>query len=72
MLLLIGTDALTLDQCDKLPMFLHHFKIHQQAAPQLTLLTLEQGHDIAHRVKDHITNSFPRFSDIMIHVEPDI
>jgi cation diffusion facilitator family transporter len=34
-------------------------------------ITVNQGHDIAHKVKDHITNSFPRFSDIMIHVEPD-
>jgi cation diffusion facilitator family transporter len=33
-------------------------------------ITVEMGHDITHRVKDHITNSFPRFSDIMIHIEP--
>jgi cation diffusion facilitator family transporter len=35
-------------------------------------ISVEKGHDIAHRVKNHITHSFPRFSDIMIHVEPNI
>lgn len=34
-------------------------------------ITVNQGHDIAHRVKDHIISILPKFSDIMIHVEPN-
>lgn len=33
-------------------------------------LTVEQGHDIAHRVKDRIQQSFPQFADVHIHIEP--
>jgi cation diffusion facilitator family transporter len=33
-------------------------------------LTVEEGHRIAHQVKDLIQNRHPLFSDVMIHVEP--
>jgi cation diffusion facilitator family transporter len=33
-------------------------------------LTVEQGHAIAHAVKDSIQHQYPFFIDVMIHVEP--
>jgi len=33
-------------------------------------LSVEQGHDIAHRVKDTIKARLPQFAEVMIHVEP--
>lgn len=33
-------------------------------------LTVVQGHEIAHEVKDHIINHLPQFKDVMIHIEP--
>jgi len=33
-------------------------------------LTVEQGHDIAHAVQDHIQATFPQFAYIHIHIEP--
>jgi cation diffusion facilitator family transporter len=33
-------------------------------------LTVVQGHEIAHRVKDHIIVHLPQFKDVMIHIEP--
>lgn len=35
-------------------------------------ITVDEGHAIAHEVKDRIQDKFPRFSDIMIHVEPAV
>jgi cation diffusion facilitator family transporter len=34
-------------------------------------LTVEQGHNIAHAVKDHIQEVMPQFAHIHIHIEPD-
>jgi divalent metal cation (Fe/Co/Zn/Cd) transporter len=34
------------------------------------MLSVEQGHAIAHAVKDNIQKNLPQFADIMIHVEP--
>jgi cation diffusion facilitator family transporter len=34
-------------------------------------LTVKEGHEIAHRLKDHILNEFPEVVDVLIHVEPD-
>ncbi|MFY7730137.1 MAG: cation diffusion facilitator family transporter [Flavobacterium sp.] len=34
-------------------------------------LTVEQGHSIAHAVKDHIQHVLPQFAYIHIHIEPD-
>lgn len=33
-------------------------------------LTVEEGHKIAHRVKDKIQAAHPLFADVMIHIEP--
>ncbi len=35
-------------------------------------LSVEEGHAIAHKVKNHIQNSLPQFIDVMIHIEPAI
>jgi len=34
-------------------------------------ITVKEGHDIAHLVKDHILESVPQVADVLIHVEPD-
>ena len=33
-------------------------------------LTVEEGHKIAHQVKDVIQEKYPLFADVMIHIEP--
>jgi cation diffusion facilitator family transporter len=33
-------------------------------------LSVVEGHEIAHRVKDHIIDRLPQFADVMIHIEP--
>lgn len=33
-------------------------------------LTVVEGHEIAHRVKDHIIDTIPQFADVLIHIEP--
>jgi cation diffusion facilitator family transporter len=33
-------------------------------------LTVVEGHEIAHRVKDHIIQHLPQFKDVLIHIEP--
>ncbi|MEE2772540.1 MAG: cation diffusion facilitator family transporter [Bacteroidota bacterium] len=35
------------------------------------LITVKEGHDIAHRVKDDILQELPEVADVLIHVEPD-
>jgi cation diffusion facilitator family transporter len=34
-------------------------------------LTVREGHDIAHGVKDHLMKKMPEIADVLIHVEPD-
>jgi len=53
LLFLIGTDALTLDQIDKLPLFLKHFKIHRQSDSGLTLFTFISMHYFGHDLNDN-------------------
>ncbi len=33
-------------------------------------LTVKEGHDIAHRLKDHLIFKMPEIADVLIHVEP--
>jgi len=33
-------------------------------------ITVREGHDIAHRLKDHLMNALPEIADVLIHVEP--
>ena len=34
-------------------------------------ISVKQGHDIAHRVKDELLLKIPQIADVLIHVEPD-
>ena len=34
-------------------------------------ISVKEGHDIAHRVKDEILLKIPQIADVLIHVEPD-
>ncbi len=34
-------------------------------------ITVKEGHDIAHQVKDDILEKLPQIADVLIHVEPD-
>lgn len=34
-------------------------------------LSVREGHEIAHRLKDHLRRSIPQLADVLIHVEPD-
>lgn len=33
-------------------------------------ITVHDGHDIAHKVKDYLMSSFPQISNVLVHVEP--
>jgi cation diffusion facilitator family transporter len=47
--------------------FDYYVDLHIQVSP---LLTVAQGHEIAHQVKDRLLNSELRIKDVLIHVEP--
>ena len=34
-------------------------------------ITVREGHDIAHRVKDAIRERDPRVKEVLVHVEPE-
>ena len=34
-------------------------------------ISVKQGHDIAHRLKDHLRNEIPNLGHVLIHVEPN-
>lgn len=34
-------------------------------------ITVTEGHDLAHRLKDHIQKRIPNVADVLIHVEPE-
>ena len=34
-------------------------------------LTVTEGHDLAHRLKDHLLTTYPDLDQVLIHVEPD-
>jgi cation diffusion facilitator family transporter len=35
-------------------------------------ISVTQGHDLAHRLKEHLQASIPQLADVLIHIEPDI
>jgi divalent metal cation (Fe/Co/Zn/Cd) transporter len=35
-------------------------------------LSVMEGHDISHRVKDAVRASLPEVSDVLIHIEPSL
>jgi cation diffusion facilitator family transporter len=41
--------------------------MHVEVAPRMTV---QQGHEIAHRVKDRIRELFPAVRDVLVHIEP--
>jgi cation diffusion facilitator family transporter len=47
--------------------FQYFVDIHIEVEPQLTV---QQGHEIAHRVKDRLRQTLPTVSDVLVHVEP--
>ncbi len=34
-------------------------------------ITVRKGHDISHKLKDHLKSKFPEISDVLIHIEPE-
>lgn len=34
-------------------------------------LTVREGHDLAHQLKDHLRKKIPEIQDVLIHIEPD-
>ena len=47
--------------------FQYFVDMHIEVDPQMTV---QQGHDIAHRVKDKVRRAVPSVSDVLVHVEP--
>ena len=41
--------------------------MHIEVAPNITV---QQGHDISHRVKDHVREKYPDVRDVLVHIEP--
>jgi divalent metal cation (Fe/Co/Zn/Cd) transporter len=35
-------------------------------------ISVTDGHEIAHRLKDKLLNKLPEISDVLIHIEPNI
>lgn len=46
----------------------YHVDLHIAVAANITV---KEGHDIAHKVKDDILEQLPEIADVLIHVEPD-
>ena len=46
----------------------YHIDLHIAVAAEITV---KEGHDIAHRVKDEVLEKLPQIADVLIHVEPD-
>ncbi|MGC4001940.1 MAG: cation transporter dimerization domain-containing protein [Pirellulales bacterium] len=42
-------------------------ELHIEVAPDITV---REGHDIGHRVKDHLLAGDKRIKDVLIHIEP--
>jgi divalent metal cation (Fe/Co/Zn/Cd) transporter len=34
-------------------------------------MTVREGHEIAHRVKDAVRDANPRVFDVLVHIEPE-
>ena len=46
----------------------YHVDLHATVSGSITV---KQGHDIAHRLKDRLTQELPQLADVLIHVEPE-
>jgi cation diffusion facilitator family transporter len=47
--------------------FQYFVDMHVEVDPNLTV---QEGHDIAHRVKDQVREAVPSVSDVLVHIEP--
>ena len=34
-------------------------------------ITVKEGHDVAHKLKEHLIKELPQLADILIHIEPN-
>ena len=56
------------EKCIVRKMGFHYFvDMHVEVDPQMTV---QQGHDIAHQVKDQIRERLPSVHDVLVHIEP--
>jgi cation diffusion facilitator family transporter len=46
----------------------YHVDLHAIVSGEITV---RQGHQLAHRLKDHLQNSLPEIAEMMIHIEPE-
>jgi divalent metal cation (Fe/Co/Zn/Cd) transporter len=46
---------------------MYHVDLH---ATVDAFITVKQGHDIAHKLKDTLRNQLPQLGHVLIHVEP--
>ena len=47
---------------------LYHIDLHAIVDAKISV---KQGHDISHSLKDHLKAEFPEISDVLIHIEPE-
>lgn len=45
----------------------YHIDLHVTVAANISV---KEGHDIAHKVKDHLRQSLPQINHVLIHIEP--
>lgn len=46
----------------------YHVDLHATVSGSITV---KQGHDIAHRLKDRLKHELPQLADVLIHIEPE-
>lgn len=43
-------------------------ELHVEVDPEMTV---REGHEVGHQVKDHLMQTFPRLMDVVVHLEPN-
>lgn len=46
----------------------YHVDLHAIVSSEITV---RQGHDLAHQLKDHLMKKIPEIAEVLIHIEPD-
>jgi cation diffusion facilitator family transporter len=46
----------------------YHVDLHAVVAGHISV---SEGHEIAHQLKDHLLQTFPGIADVLVHIEPD-
>ncbi|MCW2119758.1 cation diffusion facilitator family transporter [Flavobacterium sp. 7A] len=46
----------------------YHVDLHARVSSEITV---REGHDLAHQLKDHLKHEIPKLGNILIHIEPD-